>query len=181
MKDEITDWAGHKVHKRKLKSAMWVVKGIHQNLYQVYDGRYNRQVNLSSRSCEYRKWQLSGIPCGHVIAVTRFLGLTSCVQFVADWFKKEKYQGTYAESIHFVGDMHEWELPSHINPAIPPRMDNPQPGRPKNTNRILSQGEEPRSINCSRCHQAGHKRDQCKKPFVPDPLVNIHKQFPTYE
>ncbi|GJZ50861.1 transposase, MuDR, MULE transposase domain protein [Tanacetum coccineum] len=89
---------------------------------------------------------LYGIPCGHVIAVTRFLGLTDCVQFVADWFKKEKYQGTYAESIHFVGDMHEWELPSHIHPAIPPRMDNPQPGRPKNTNRILSQGEEPRTM-----------------------------------
>ncbi|GJV40652.1 transposase, MuDR, MULE transposase domain protein [Tanacetum coccineum] len=145
MKHEITDWATDKVHKRKLKSALWVVNGIDQNLYQVYDGGHNREVNLMSRSCQCRKWQLSGIPCGHVIAVTRFLGLTDCVQFVADWFKKEKYQGTYAESIHFVGDMHEWELPSHIHPAIPPRMDNPQPGRPKNTNRILSQGEEPRN------------------------------------
>ncbi|GJY24451.1 transposase, MuDR, MULE transposase domain protein [Tanacetum coccineum] len=159
MKHEITDWVADKVHKRKLKSALWVVNGIDPNLYQVYDGGHNREVNLMSRSCQCRKWQLSGIPCGHVIAVTRFLGLTDCVQFVADWFKKEKYQGTYAESIHFVGDMHEWELPSHIHPAIPPRMDNPQPGRPKNTNRILSQGEEPRSIYCSRCHQAGYKRD----------------------
>ncbi|GJX24098.1 hypothetical protein Tco_0228543 [Tanacetum coccineum] len=78
-----------------------------------------------------------------VAAVTRFLGLTDCVQFVSDWFKKEKYQGTYAESIHFIGDMQEWEFPSHIHPAIPPRMDNPQPGRPKNTNRILSQSKEP--------------------------------------
>ncbi|GJS43735.1 transposase, MuDR, MULE transposase domain protein [Tanacetum coccineum] len=129
MKHEITDWVTDKVHKRKLKSALWVVNGIDQNLYQVYDGGHNREVNLMSRSCQCRKWQLSGIPCGHVIAVTRFLGLTDCVQFVADWFKKEKYQGTYAESIHFVGDMHEWELPSHIHPAIPPRMDNPQPGR----------------------------------------------------
>ncbi|GJV13285.1 transposase, MuDR, MULE transposase domain protein [Tanacetum coccineum] len=181
MKHEITDWVGDKVHKRKLKSAMWIVNGIDQNLYQVYDGGYNREVNLMSRSCQCRKWQLSGIPCGHVIVVTRFLGLTDCVQFVADWFKKEKYQGTYAKSIHFVGDMHEWELPSHIHPAIPPRMDNPQPGRPKNTNRILSQGEEPRSIYCSRCHQAGHKRDQCNQPFVTNPLVNRPKKCPTYE
>nr|GEV82222.1 transposase, MuDR, MULE transposase domain protein [Tanacetum cinerariifolium] len=44
----------------------------------------------------YRARVLSGIPCGHVIAVTR--------------------------------------------------MDNPQPGRPKNTNRIRSQGEEPRGL-----------------------------------
>ncbi|GJU47742.1 transposase, MuDR, MULE transposase domain protein [Tanacetum coccineum] len=146
IKHEITDWVADKVHKRKLKSALWVVNGIDPNLYQVYDGGRNREVNLMSRPCQCRKWQLSGIPCGHVIAVTRFLGLIDCVQFVADWFKKEKYQGTYAESIHFVGDMHEWELPSHIHPAIPPRMDNPQPGRPKNTNRILSQGEEPRTM-----------------------------------
>ncbi|GKC38380.1 transposase, MuDR, MULE transposase domain protein, partial [Tanacetum coccineum] len=146
MNMKINTIGNDKVHKRKLKSALWVVNGIDQNLYQVYDGGHNREVNLMSRSCQCRKWQLSGIPCGHVIAVTRFLGLTDCVQFVADWFKKEKYQGTYAESIHFVGDMHEWELPSHIHPAIPPRMDNPQPGRPKNTNRILSQGEEPRTM-----------------------------------
>ncbi|GJV87273.1 hypothetical protein Tco_1531211 [Tanacetum coccineum] len=60
-----------------------------------------------------------------VAANMKFLGLTDCVQFVADWFKKEKYQGTYAESIHFVGDMQEWEFPSHIHHVIPPRMDNP--------------------------------------------------------
>ncbi|GJS42903.1 transposase, MuDR, MULE transposase domain protein [Tanacetum coccineum] len=106
IKHEITDWVADKVHKRKLKSALWVVNGIDPNLYQVYDGGRNREVNLMSRPCQCRKWQLSGIPCGHVIAVTRFLGLIDCVQFVADWFKKEKYQGTYAESIHYVGDMH---------------------------------------------------------------------------
>ncbi|GJZ23011.1 transposase, MuDR, MULE transposase domain protein [Tanacetum coccineum] len=53
--------------------------------------------------------------------------------------------------------------------AIPPRMDNPQPSRPKNTKRIQSQGEEPRVIHCSRCTQARHRRDQCNKPFVVQP------------
>ncbi|GJZ50553.1 transposase, MuDR, MULE transposase domain protein [Tanacetum coccineum] len=147
MKYEITDWAAHKVHKRKLKSATWKVHGVNQYVYQVLDGLYNRQVNLETGMCECRKWQLSGIPCGHVIAVTRFLGLTDCVQYVSDWFKKDKYQATYAESIHFLGDMQEWEYPSHIHPAIPPRIDNPQPGRPKNTNRIRSQGEEPQKVD----------------------------------
>ncbi|GJS63870.1 transposase, MuDR, MULE transposase domain protein [Tanacetum coccineum] len=90
-------------------------------------------------TCQCRKWQLSGLPCGHVIAVTKYLGLTDCLQFVSDWFKKPKYQGTYAEPIHFIGNVQEWEFPQHIRKAIPPRMDNPQPGRPKNTNRIKSQ------------------------------------------
>nr|GEV04126.1 transposase, MuDR, MULE transposase domain protein [Tanacetum cinerariifolium] len=127
MKYEITDWVAHKVQKRKLKSATWIVHGVNQYVYQVSDGLYNRQVNLETGVCECRKWQLSGIPCGHVIAVTRFLHLTDCVQYVSDWFKKDKYQGTYTESIHFLGDMQEWEFPSHIHAAIPPRIGNPQP------------------------------------------------------
>nr|GEX04362.1 hypothetical protein [Tanacetum cinerariifolium] len=85
-------------------------------------------------ACQCRKSQLSGIPCGHVISVTRYLGLSDCQQFVSDWFKKPKYQGTYAEPIHFIGNVQEWEFPQHIRKAIPPMMDNPQPGRPKNTN-----------------------------------------------
>ncbi|GKA68880.1 transposase, MuDR, MULE transposase domain protein, partial [Tanacetum coccineum] len=79
----------------------------------------------------YKRRQLAGLPCGHVIAITRFLGLTDCLNYVADWFKKPKYQATYSESIHSLGNMQQWEFPENIQKAIPPRMDNPQPGRPK--------------------------------------------------
>ncbi|GJU17787.1 hypothetical protein Tco_1145753 [Tanacetum coccineum] len=88
MKYEITNWVADKVHKRKLKSAAWIVNDINQYQYQVLDGRYNREVNIITGSCECRKWQLSGITYGHVIAITRFLGLTDYVQFIEDWFKK---------------------------------------------------------------------------------------------
>ncbi|GKD03792.1 transposase, MuDR, MULE transposase domain protein [Tanacetum coccineum] len=153
---EITDWAAHKVAKKSMKSVGWVVKGVNNYQYEVSDGQYICAVNLQTGICECRKWQLSGIPCGHVIAVTRFIGLMDCVQYVADWFKKPKYQGTYSESIHFLGNMSQWDFPQNIQKAIPPRMDNPQPGRPKNTSRIQSQGEEQRLIHCSRCTKAGH-------------------------
>ncbi|GKA31277.1 hypothetical protein Tco_0717582 [Tanacetum coccineum] len=152
------------------------LSGVNEYQYEVSDGQYIREVNLQAGTCECRKWQLSGIPCGYVIAVTRFLGLTDCVQYVSNWFKKPKYQGTYSESIHFLGNMQQWEFPQNIQKAIPPRMDNPQPGRPKNTKRIQSQGEEPRVIYCSRCTQAGHRRDQCNKPFVVEPPGNIRTQ-----
>lgn len=139
----------------------------------------------SSNICECRKWQLSGIPCGHVIAVTRYMGLTDCLQYVQDWFKKEKYQATYAESIQFVGNFHEWEYPSHIHPITPPKMDNPQAGRPKNKDRIRSQGEEPKTMYCTRCKEAGHNRQRCNKSYVPDLPVRKRKQkqqeFPTDE
>ncbi|GJZ46779.1 transposase, MuDR, MULE transposase domain protein [Tanacetum coccineum] len=50
---------------------------------------------------------------------------------LADWFKKPKYQATYSESIHSFGNMQQWKFLENIQKAIPPRMDNPQPGRPK--------------------------------------------------
>ncbi|GKA57001.1 transposase, MuDR, MULE transposase domain protein [Tanacetum coccineum] len=136
---------------KRMKSATWVVNGVNAYQYKVSDG----------------------LLCGHVIAITRFLGLTDCVHYAADWFKKLKYQATYSELIHSLGNMQQWEFPENIQKAIPPRMDNPQPGRPKNTNRILSQGEEPRIIRCTRCTQTGHRRDQCGQPFVVQPPVNI--------
>ncbi|GJU36912.1 transposase, MuDR, MULE transposase domain protein [Tanacetum coccineum] len=170
---EITDWAAHKVAKKSMKSATWVVKGVNNYQYEVSDGQYIRAVNLHTGICECRKWQLSGIPCGHVIAVTRFIGLTDCVQYVADWFKKPKYQGTYSESIHFLGNMSQWDFPQNIQKAIPPRIDNPQPGRPKNTNRIQSQREEPRLIHCSRCTQAGHRVAGKLHIFVSHNLIDL--------
>ena len=176
MKYEITDWAADKVEKRKRKSARWVVYGIDEFQYQVSDGLYNRGVNLRTKECDCRKWKLSGIPCGHVIAVSRFLGQTDCLQYIQDWFKKVKYQATYAESIQFVSNFNEWEYPDHIHPVIPPYMDNHQPGRPKNTNRILSQGEEPTGRHCSRCNELGHSHGVCNKSFVPDPPVRKGKK-----
>ncbi|GJR24965.1 transposase, MuDR, MULE transposase domain protein [Tanacetum coccineum] len=93
--------------KKGMKSATWVVKGVNAYQYEVYDGQYIREVNLQTGICECRKWQLSGLPCGHVIAITRFLGLTDCVHYASDWFKKPKYQGTYSESIHSLGNMQQ--------------------------------------------------------------------------
>nr|GEZ44156.1 transposase, MuDR, MULE transposase domain protein [Tanacetum cinerariifolium] len=170
----VDNWqTSDKVAKKRMKSATWVVNGVNAYQYEGSDGQYIREVNLQTGICGCRKWQLSGLSCSHVIAITRFLGLTDCFHYAADWFKKPKYQATYSESIHSLGNMHQWEFPENIQKAIPPRMDNPQPGRPKNTNRIQSQGEEPRIIHCTRCTQTGHRRDQCGQPFVVQPPVNI--------
>ncbi|GJV66695.1 phospholipase-like protein [Tanacetum coccineum] len=62
--------------KKKMKSATWVVKGVNAYQYEVSDGQYIREVNLQTGICGCRKWQLSGLSCGHVKAITRFLGLT---------------------------------------------------------------------------------------------------------
>ncbi|GJY89925.1 transposase, MuDR, MULE transposase domain protein [Tanacetum coccineum] len=72
MRSEITDWVANKVNKKRMKSATWLIYGVNHYQYQVLDGRYNREVDFQTRTCQCRKWQQSGIPCGHVIVVTRF-------------------------------------------------------------------------------------------------------------
>nr|GEX33137.1 transposase, MuDR, MULE transposase domain protein [Tanacetum cinerariifolium] len=66
---EIIDWAANKVKKNMMKSAKWVVCGVSDHQYQVYNRRYNRQVDFQRCTCQCHKWRLSGLPCGHVIAV----------------------------------------------------------------------------------------------------------------
>ncbi|GJR27889.1 hypothetical protein Tco_1104121 [Tanacetum coccineum] len=38
---------------------------------ELADGRYNREVDFKTGTCQCRKWQLSRIPYGHVLVVTR--------------------------------------------------------------------------------------------------------------
>ncbi|KAL4584245.1 hypothetical protein LXL04_008840 [Taraxacum kok-saghyz] len=45
-----------------------------------------------------------------------------------------------------------------------PVMEVPKPGRPKNKDRIPSQGEDPIIRKCSRCQKSGHRRDNCPAP-----------------
>nr|GEX42667.1 transposase, MuDR, MULE transposase domain protein [Tanacetum cinerariifolium] len=77
---EITDWATNKVPKNMMKNTKWVVCGVSDHQYQVSDGRYNHQVDFYTGTCQCRKWQLFRLPCGHVIAGTKYLGLTDCLR-----------------------------------------------------------------------------------------------------
>ena len=42
-------------------------------------------------------------------------------------------------------------------------MVKPQSGRPKNKDRVRSQGEDPVPIKCGRCGNLGHKRERCRE------------------
>ncbi|GJU84981.1 transposase, MuDR, MULE transposase domain protein [Tanacetum coccineum] len=87
--DELTEWAAAKVHRRKLKSAKWIVDEVDKRqVYQVNDLRNVEIVDLDSHECTCRKWQLSRLPCGHVIATSVYLKLTNCCLFAKHWFRK---------------------------------------------------------------------------------------------
>ncbi|KAL4566739.1 hypothetical protein LXL04_030862 [Taraxacum kok-saghyz] len=58
----------------------------------------------------------------------------------------------------------DWEIPEDLMTVNVPVMEVPKPGRPKNKDRIPSQGKGPIIRKCSRCQKSGHRRDNCPAP-----------------
>ncbi|GJS85329.1 transposase, MuDR, MULE transposase domain protein [Tanacetum coccineum] len=110
----LSDWATHKVMDRMQKNAHWKVLGI-----------------------EY------GIPSGHVIAVGRKIGCTDCSHLALGWFRKTTLYSTYQDLVYPVGKPSSWVSPDGLQVVKLPNMNFRTAGRPKNTDRIKSQGEEP--------------------------------------
>ena len=148
------------------KSANWPVNPIeHGSLYEVNDRRNKHIVDLRENTCTCRKWKLSGLPCGHAIAVCRIQGLSSCYHLAKDWFRTTKLKATYQGLIYPAGDISSWELPTNLQVVKPPKMGKPQAGRPKKKDRIKSQGEIPTDDSCGRCGVRGHTRGFCNAPL----------------
>ena len=172
---ELSDWAAAKVQDRMFKSANWIVNGIENGeIYQVYDNLRTHVVRLTEGTCTCQKWQLSGLPCGHAIAVCRVLGLSDSSQLARDWFKKTTLKSTYDPLIFPLGDVSSWETPPNIQVVEPPLMDRRPAGRPKNKDRIRSKGEEPRRISCGRCGVVGHNRATYKQPLMKQKVNFIY-------
>ncbi|GJZ59491.1 transposase, MuDR, MULE transposase domain protein [Tanacetum coccineum] len=104
--DELSPWATEKMRKRMQKSINWVVVGIETSkVYEVDDHRRVETVKLCNGTCTCRKWQLSGLPCGHVLAICRVYGLTNCNGLAKRWFMRTALKGTYQELVYPVGEV----------------------------------------------------------------------------
>lgn len=146
-------------------------------LYQVTDSRHVHIVDFHKRECSCKKWQLSGLPCGHVCAVSRSECLNNNSSWALSWFKKTALKKTYQERVYPLKDMKQWLTPADLQIVKPPLLEKRQAGRPKEKDRIRSQGEEPKSSTCTRCHKKGHTRTACNVPLVPNKVIFIYTYF----
>ncbi|GJT03622.1 transposase, MuDR, MULE transposase domain protein [Tanacetum coccineum] len=142
--DELTPWAAAKVKDKMLKSLNWKVNDIDSlKVYQVFDNKSIQQVDCINFICTCRKWQLPGLPCGHVCVVSRVCGLTNCNLWAQPWFMNTTLKDTYRELVYPLKDVSMWEAPNDLQQVLPSVMVKQPARRPKNTNHILSKGEAP--------------------------------------
>nr|KAJ0186839.1 hypothetical protein LSAT_V11C900482550 [Lactuca sativa] len=137
-KKDVTKYVEKFIDRRINKSSAFRVYRINQSRYKVTDQMKNGIVNLESCYYTCGKWQLSGIPCTHPMAVFKELRYQDCSVWVSSYFIMETYRSTYVEVVFRVPVPAEYEEPDKVMVVLPPLMDKQQVGRPKNHNRILS-------------------------------------------
>jgi hypothetical protein len=139
-----------------------------EDKYEVkhFDNRFT--VDLVSKTCSCRYWQLSGLPCCHAISCILFK--TNCLDdYVADCYSVQHFKQTYSHGLNPVEGMNSWPSSDRVPLRAPGYVK--MPGRPKTERkRESTEGRKatkmPKTgtiIRCSKCHLPGHNRSTCEQ------------------
>lgn len=128
-----------------------------ETMFEVRSSTVN-VVNIGSWECTCKKWQITGLPCLHAIAVFNRVD-RSVYDYCSRYFRKESYLITYSETIQQLPDISDMKF---FVPAssYPPPTNRP-PGRPKRK-RINPHKTTIRPLRCSRCKIVGHNKATCE-------------------
>ncbi|GKB76043.1 zinc finger, PMZ-type containing protein [Tanacetum coccineum] len=107
-----------------------------QELFEVRKADEGFGVNLNTKTCTCKRWDLSGIPCIHVMAAYSLLNQDPS-KGVSSWYSKQMWVNTYSHFIKPVGCSSIW-VKSANPPPLPPKK-RIMPGRPRK-NRIKHNG-----------------------------------------
>jgi hypothetical protein len=70
-------------------------------------------VDTIERTCSYRAWQGSGIPCKHAIAYITSIPGAKFEDYVDECYSVEKFKIAYAGSMPFISYKSMWPKPTH--------------------------------------------------------------------
>ncbi|CAH9105143.1 unnamed protein product [Cuscuta europaea] len=152
-------------------------------VFQVTHRMDNVMVYLASHTCTCRKWDLTGIPCCHVVSCIFFLHQAP-EDYVHECYKKDTYMKIYSGCIPSCPGERHW-------PRIEAPLDPPPikigPGRPRK-NRIKDPHEDPKrpgklskhdmEMTCSICKSKQHNKRKCpdKDKATPSNVENLPKK-----
>ncbi|KAF6155768.1 hypothetical protein GIB67_007415 [Kingdonia uniflora] len=112
------------------------------------------RVNLGTHECDCHEWQVTGLPCVHVVSVIvpyRY----SWANFVFEYNKVSSYVKTYKDAIYPVVNPSEWGQPQPPY-FLPPSLVR-GPGRPRKE-RIHDPNEKRPHKRCGTCEFFGHNK-----------------------
>uniref|UniRef100_A0A1J3EJ93 SWIM-type domain-containing protein n=1 Tax=Noccaea caerulescens TaxID=107243 RepID=A0A1J3EJ93_NOCCA len=138
--------------------------------FEIVSTERTNIVDIRTRVCSCRRWQIYGLPCAHAAAA-----LISCGQnvqlFAEACFTVVCYQQTYSQMIGEVPDRSLWkeegeEVVGGGSLRIRPPKTRRPPGRPKKkVVRVENLKRPKRIVQCGRCHLLGHSQKKCTQPI----------------
>ncbi|XP_074297884.1 uncharacterized protein LOC141628676 [Silene latifolia] len=146
-------------------------------VFQVSHGIDVLTVDLEARSCTCRKWDLTGIPCFHVVAAIFDISALA-EDYVHEMYKRKAYLRSYNMSISPCPGQRHWpkvELPLNpppikIGPGRPRKKRRRAPHEnPKKPGKLTKHGIE---MSCSVCKSKSHNKRKCPdkhKEVAPAP------------
>ncbi|KAF9625318.1 hypothetical protein IFM89_021443 [Coptis chinensis] len=163
----------------------YIVRGSSTNHVYMVRTQYGTrwEVNLVTKECSCIKWQLSGLPCVHAMAVLHPMRC-DWVDYTHPYMSVRAYKETYAGSIRPMADLNDWDK----NPKFPegdpqgePIIVLPPPfvrgiGRPKKNRKRAPDEPAPtgKVRHCKRCNGTNHNSRTCKG--VPAPKKKYTKK-----
>lgn len=123
-------------------------------------------VNLISRTCGCRQWDLTGIPCPHAMSAIWF-DHANPMDYVDDCYTVETYKKAYDEIVYPMPGEDQWMHTEHekleppvyrIPPGRPRKVRTRGPDEPKNPYRMRKGGI---IMKCTRCRRVGHNTRTC--------------------
>ncbi|XP_012840146.1 PREDICTED: uncharacterized protein LOC105960504 [Erythranthe guttata] len=136
--------------------------------YEVYEEDKSYGVDLETRTCTCKSWQLDKLPGKQACAGIESKGY-SVFEFVDPCFRVDLYKEVYKYTINPIPSFDEefdlYNAQTNHGPEdvfINPPASKAQPGH-RRTKRIPSQVET-RVTKCARCGKPGHNRRTCKQP-----------------
>ncbi|XP_066387153.1 uncharacterized protein [Miscanthus floridulus] len=147
----------YKAQEEMMKAGKMTVLCSSETVFEVR-GNAIFVVNLANWECTCRRWQLSGLPCLHAVAVFNRIG-RSFYDYCSKFFRIESYHMTYSGTIFPIPDMDTVDFSAGANLIPPPKPRTSDKPRRKRIN----PNKVPTVIRlCSRCKQAGHNKATCE-------------------
>ncbi|KAG5044452.1 uncharacterized protein LOC114407770 [Glycine soja] len=142
--------------------------------FEIVSTERTNIVDIRSRECSCRRWQLYGLPCAHAAAALISCGHNAHM-FAEPCFTVQSYRMTYSQMINPIPDKSQWrDLGEGAEGGggarfdiiiCPPKTRRP-PGRPKKKVLRVENFKRPkRVVQCGRCHMLGHSQKKCTMPI----------------
>ncbi|XP_027932296.1 uncharacterized protein LOC114188018 [Vigna unguiculata] len=142
--------------------------------FEIVSTERTNIVDIRSRECSCRRWQLYGLPCAHAAAALISCGHNAHM-FAEPCFTVQSYRMTYSQMINPIPDKSQWRDQgegaeggggARVDIIIHPPKTRRPPGRPKKKVLRVENFKRPkRVVQCGRCHMLGHSQKKCTMPI----------------